>query len=126
VQRFLDTYWILYFAGYVVAIFVLGWLYSDDLGDGANRIFLLAAIFGVAAGAASAVAIIVEVGGRLVLLIPAAVRKILEQGREQGREEGREKGRQEERAEWEAWLERRKEAEASNVPFNEPPPSQQP
>ena len=118
-QRFLDTYWVLYFAGYVVAILVMGWLHWGDLRDGASRIYLLAAIFGVAAGAASAVAIIVEVGGRLMLLIPAAVRKILEQGREEGREEGR----MEERMEWEAWLRRRSEAESNQVPFDEPPPS---
>ena len=123
-QRFLDTYWVLYFAGYVIAILVMGWLHWDDLREGANRIYLLAAIFGVAAGAASAVAIIVEVGGRLMLLIPAAVKKILEQGREQGREEGREEGRMAERAAWEAWLLRRDDAEANRVPFDEPPPSQ--
>ncbi len=56
----------------------------------------------------------------MVLLIPAAVKKLKEQGRQQGRVEGR----QEERAEWEAWLQRRNEAEANNQPFNEPPPSQ--
>ena len=55
-----------------------------------------------------------------MLLIPAAVKKIMEQGRQ----EGREQGRQEERTEWEAWLRRRNEAEANNLPFNEPPPSQ--
>jgi predicted transposase YdaD len=55
----------------------------------------------------------------MVLLIPAAVKKIMEQGREEGREEGR----MEERAEWEAWLTRRNEAEANNLPFDEPPPS---
>ena len=115
-QRFLDTYWILYFVGYIVAIIILGWLNWDELRAGNNRIYLLAAIFSVAAGAASAVAVIVEVGGRLVLLIPAAVKKIMEQGREQGR--------QEERADWEAWLRRRIEAEANNLPFDEPPPSQ--
>ena len=48
----------------------------------------------------------------MVLLIPAAVKKLKEQGR------------QEERAEWEAWLRRRNEAEANNRPFDEPPPSQ--
>ena len=115
-QRFLDTYWILYFVGYIVAIIILGWLNWDELRAGNNRIYLLAAIVSVAAGAASAVAVIVEVGGRLVLLIPAAVKKIMEQGREEGR--------QVERAEWEAWLRRRIEAEANNLPFDEPPPSQ--
>ena len=59
-----------------------------------------------------------------MLLIPAAVKKIMEQGRQEGREQGRQEGRQEERAEWEAWLRRRNEAEANNLPFNEPPPSQ--
>ena len=71
-----------------------------------------------------------------MLLIPAAVRKILEQGREEGREEirrqrreeGREagyaEGRMEERAKWEAWLKRLEDAEANQVPFSEPPPSQ--
>ena len=97
----------------------MGWLHWADPRDGANRIYLLAAIFGVAAGAASAVAIIVEVAGRLMLLIPAAARKIPEEGREQGREEGR----MEERTAWEAWLRRRDAAETNQVPFDEPPPS---
>ena len=119
-QRFLDTYWVLYFAGYVVAIIVMGWLNRDELRNGDDRIYLMAAIFGVAAGVASAVAIIIEVGGRLVLLIPAAVKKLMERGREEGREEGR----QAERAKWEAWLKRRSEAEANQLPFDEPPPSQ--
>ena len=115
-QRFLDAYWVIYFAGYVVAVLVLGWLHGNDLKQEDNRIYLLAAVFGVAAGAASAVAIIVEVGGRMVLLIPPAVKKLKEQGRVEGRAE--------ERAEWEAWLMRRNEAEANNRPFDEPPPSQ--
>ena len=37
--------------------------------------------------------------------------------------EGRELGRQQERQRWEAWLQRREEAEANNLPFDEPPPS---
>ena len=131
-QRFLDTYWILYFIGYVIGVIVLGWHYWDELWSGENWIFLTAAIFGTAAGAASVVAVVVEVGGRLVLLIPPAARKLINRGREEGREEGREQGREEgrvegrkqERAEWEAWLRRRTEAEASNLPFDEPPPSQ--
>ena len=104
-QRFLDAYWVLYFVGYVLAIAGLGWSHWDGLEERDNRIYLLAAVFGVAAGAASAVAIIVEVGGRMVLLIPAAVKKLKEQGR------------REERAEWEAWLRRRNEAEANNRPL---------
>ena len=52
----------------------------------------------------------------MVLLIPAAVKKLKEQGRQEGRAE--------ERATWEAWLGRRDEAEGNNRPFDEPPPSQ--
>ena len=51
-----------------------------------------------------------------MLLIPAAVKKLMERGREEGR--------QAERAKWEAWLKRRSEAEANQLPFDEPPPSQ--
>ena len=56
----------------------------------------------------------------MVLLIPAAVKKL----KEQGRQEGRQEGRAEERAAWEAWLERRDEAAVNNRPFDDPPPSQ--
>ena len=84
-QRFLDVYWVIYFVGYLLAIVILGGLHWDDLKQGDSRIYVLAAIFGVAAGSASAFAIIVEVGGRMVLLIPAAVKKLKEQGRQQGR-----------------------------------------
>ena len=110
-QRFLDIYWVIYFVGYVLAVAIMLWLYQDGLKED-NSIYLLAAIFGVAAGASSTFAIIVEVGGRIVLLIPAAIRKI------------KDEGRQEVHAEWEAWLKRRNEAEANNLPFDEPPPSQ--
>ena len=60
----------------------------------------------------------------MLLLISSAAKKLINQGREEGRQEGREEGRKQERAEWEAWLRRRSEAEASNLPFDEPPPSQ--
>jgi uncharacterized membrane protein YuzA (DUF378 family) len=113
-QRFLDAYWVIYFGGYVVAIVILGVLHWDDLKQGDNPIYVLAAVFGVAAGVSSVFAIIVEVGGRMVLLIPAAVKRLKEQGRQEGR--------QEERAAWEAWLKRRSEAESNNLPFDEPPP----
>ena len=49
--------------------------------DGNTRIFLLAAIFGTAVGVALALAILAEIGGRIVLLIPAAVRKLKREGR---------------------------------------------
>ena len=88
------------------------WLHWDDLLHEDNPLLQLATIYGVAAGSASAFAIIVEVGGRIVLLIPAAVKKL------------KNEGKAEERAEWIAWLKRRREAEANNQPFDEPPPSE--
>ena len=56
-------------------------------------------------------AIVVEVTGRMVLLIPAAVRKV------------RGKGRQEERQEWLAWYQRQQAAFRGGQSFNEPPPA---
>ena len=53
-------------------------------------------------------AIIVEGGGYIVLLIPKKVKELIDEGRE------------EERAEWVPWLKRRNKAEANNQPFNEP------
>ena len=52
----------------------------------------------------------------MVLLIPAAVKKLKEQGRQEGRHEAN--------AEWQSWLQRRLNAEANNESFDEPPPSQ--
>ena len=57
-----------------------------------------------------------------MLLIPAAVRKLRNEGREEGRNEGRKEGREEANAEWVAWFERYREAEASGQDFTEPPP----
>ena len=42
----------------------------------------------------------------------------------EGSEEGRQEGREEAHQAWEAWNERRLQAEANDEPFNEPPPSQ--
>ena len=67
------------------------WFYWGRLmdGDGQAPIYLLAAVFGTAAGAASAFAIVVEGGGRIVLLIPATVKKLKDEGRKEGRREER-------------------------------------
>ena len=50
-------------------------------------LYPLAAIFGASVGVALLVAISVEVTGKLVLLIPAAVKKIKDSGHEEGRQE---------------------------------------
>ena len=42
----------------------------------------------------------------------------------EGRQEGRQEGSKEAHQAWEAWNERRLQAEANGEPFNEPPPSQ--
>ena len=47
------------------------------------RVYLLAAIFGSAAGGAAVFTIIVEAGGYLVLLIPARIKKLKNEGSEE-------------------------------------------
>ena len=44
------------------------------------------------------------------------------QGRVEGRSEGRAEGRAEANQAWEAWLERKTDAESQGLPFNEPRP----
>ena len=80
-NRFLDVYWVIYFAGYLIAVAVLLWLQWDGLLRGNDQVLRLAAIYGVAAGSASAFAILVEGGGHVMLLIPARIRELKRQGR---------------------------------------------
>ena len=98
-MKFLDVYWIIYFIAYVAAVAILLWLEWDGLLREDDPVLRLAAIYGVAAGSASVFAILVEGGGRTVLLIPKAVNKLLDQGRAEGRVEGRAEGRAEGREE---------------------------
>ena len=86
------------------------WLHWDDLLHKDNPLLQLATIYGVAAGSASAFAIIVEGGGYIVLLIPKRVKELINEGRKQAD------------AEWEAWLKRVKEA-GYDLPTDVPPPS---
>ena len=46
-----------------------------------------------------------------------------QEGRAEGKAEGREEGRAERDAAWDAWNQRRIDAEAKGQPFTEPPPS---
>ena len=46
----------------------------------------------------------------------------LEQGREEGRDEGKTIGREESNNAWSDWLQRRDDAAANGVPFDEPRP----
>lgn len=82
-SRFPTPYWIIYYLAYLIAAAILLWLYWDGLlnSDGNTRIFLLAAVFGAAGGAAVAFTILSEMGVRAMLLIPAAVNKLKREGR---------------------------------------------
>ena len=84
-ERFLGIYWVIYFLAYLIASATLLWLYWDGLlyQDGNTRIFLLAAVFGTAAGTAFIFTILVEVGGNIVLLIPRRIRQLRREGRQE-------------------------------------------
>ena len=96
---------------------------------------LLDAIVAIAQGVSTAVAVTIAALASVEVVMIFAERyrqRRFREGRQEGREEGREEGRQEGRQvgreeaheAWEAWNERRLQAEANNEPFNEPPPSQ--
>ena len=96
VKRVFRNYWLVYYVVYVggVALGLARYWPQLTAHDG---ILWLAAIFGASAGSALLVAIFLEVIGRMVLLIPAAWKKIKDQGIQEGRAEGRAEGRTEER-----------------------------
>ena len=88
-----ERYWIIY---YLVYLGVSGaglwyyrprlrWYWRQPVMEN-DSVYLLAAIFGAAVGIALGVAILLEVGGRMVLLIPAAVKKLKAEGREEERQ----------------------------------------
>ena len=137
-------YWIIY---YIVFLAVLAFLlrrhwHALDWSD-ETYLFLLAAIFGVSAGAALSVTILSEFGVSIVLLIPSTYKWIKEKGHKEGIQEGLAEGRKEGHAEglvaglkeghaeglrqahqdWAGWNERRAAAERAGLPFDEPPPS---
>ena len=73
---------------YAVSVAVLLWRHWESLRwDDESYVYLTAAIFGMSLGIALMAAIVVEVTGRMVLLIPEAIRKIKEQGRKEARKE---------------------------------------
>ena len=78
-KRIAGRYWGAYYCIYVAGIAGGAWRYQDRLA-GDDGFLWLAAIFAVAAGCVSLVVIFVEAIGRMVLLIPAAWKKIKEQG----------------------------------------------
>ena len=93
-----ERYWIIYYLVYLGLAGAGLWYYWPRLlwywrqpVMQNDSVYLLAAIFGTAAGIALGVAILLEVGGRMVLLIPAAVKKIKAEGRKEGRNEERQR-----------------------------------
>ena len=89
-KRIAGRYWGAYYCIYVAGIAGGAWRYQDRLA-GDDGFLWLAAIFAVAAGCVSLVVIFVEAIGRMVLLIPAAWKKIKEQGIKEGRAEERQR-----------------------------------
>ena len=88
-RRAVGNYWVAYYLFYV-AIASCGWwanrerIYWRELLL-ADDVYLLAAILGVAAGIALFAAIILEVTGRMVLLIPKAWNRAKREGRAEQR-----------------------------------------
>ena len=104
-----EKYWVIYYLIYLGLSGAGLWYYWPRLlyywrqpPMQNDSVYLLAAIFGTAMGIALAVAILLEVSGRMVLLIPAAVRKIKAEGRKEGIEVGEVRGRKEGRKEGQA------------------------
>ncbi len=80
VKQVARNYWLVYYAVYVGGVAAgLGRYWQRLAAE--DGIFWLAAIFGASAGSALLVAILLEVLGRMVLLIPAAIKKYKEAGR---------------------------------------------
>ena len=118
-------YWVIYYLAFVVGVVAWGWpiwtswrcnyLHVKD-----PAFSEIVDVYGMSAGTAVLVAIFLEVGGRIVLLIKPAVEALLEKGRQEGLQEGAAA----KHAEWAAWNTRRLEAESRGERFDEPPPSE--
>ena len=139
-KELIAKYWIVYYIVYVVAVVAAVALQWGKLLTDNDPTFRLAAIFGLSAGLASFLAIVSEVFGRMVLLIPEAVRKLREEGRvkvgrkvgrkvvegrvkgrEEGRVEGRVEGREEGRVEGQVEERSRVEAAIEDLGDSLPP-----
>ena len=89
-----ERYWAVYYLVYVAGVGLGIWRYRPFSQAGSDELYSLVAVFALAAGAALLIAIIVEVIGRMVLLIPAEIKRLKEEGRKEGRREGRREERQ--------------------------------
>ena len=86
-----ERYWVAYYLVYVAATGIGIWRYRPFNETGRDELFALVAIFALAAGVALLAAILLEVLGPMVLLIPAAIKRLKDQGREEGRREERQR-----------------------------------
>ncbi len=93
IKSIAERYWIAYYLVYAIAVGLGIWRYRPLQETGRDELYALVAVFALAAGIALLAAILLEVTGRMVLLIPDAIRKIKEQGREEGRKEVQEENR---------------------------------
>ena len=98
IERILGNYWIGYYAVYLVAVLVLLYRHNWTLAQW-DDVELLSAVFSTAVGYALLTVVVVEVLGKVVLIIPNTVRFIMNKGRAEGHAEGRKEGRVEGRAE---------------------------
>ena len=86
-----ERYWIAYYLVYVITAGVGLWRYRPWQQWGNDELYALVAIFALAAGVALLAAILMEVIGRMVLLIPAEIKRLKEIGRKEGRDEERQR-----------------------------------
>ena len=86
-----ERYWIAYYLVYVITAGVGFWRYRPWQESGKDELYALVAIFALAAGVALLAAILMEVIGRMVLLIPAEIKRLKELGRQEGRREERQR-----------------------------------
>ena len=80
-----ERYWVVYYLVYVAGVAFGAWRYHPLQEQGKDELYALVAVFALAAGLALLVAIILEVIGRMVLLIPAEIKRLKEQGRREER-----------------------------------------
>ena len=88
-----------------------------------ERDSLLDTIVAIGQGAGSAVAVTIVILASMEVAMVFAER-YRQRRFQEGRQEGRQEGIEQERRAWEAWNERRMQAEANGEPFDEAPPSQ--
>ena len=110
-------YWFFYCLIFATSAVILAAVYWQSLLKSGKEpfLFLLAAIFGVSFGISFFAAVVMEGISFMVLIVPARIRKL--------KNEGRVEGRREQHREWVAWNERRISAERDGLSFDEPPPA---